>query len=254
LVDVTEVAVAFPMVTPWRDVSPETERPVAVTPFKEEDPPTLNAPAIVEEPETKREEPVPLVKDTACSEVVPVAVNPPTSAVANVPFVPWTVEANRVDPVAFVKVRLCSEAVPVAVRFPTVEARAYREFAKRLVVVTEVEVTFARTAFQRREADPKESAASSVGMREVETPPSTARPVVVTLEPWAFAKEMDWKEEEPRTVRVEVTVEEAATNPPKSWRVEVAEEPRAVTWAKVSALDAGGQLVPSAKHGRRPLT
>jgi hypothetical protein len=103
-----------------------------------------------------------------------------------------------------------------------------------LVVVTEVEVTFARTAFQRREAEPRASEASSVGMREVETPPNTARPVVVTLEPWAFAKEMDWKEEEPRTVRVEVTVEEAATKPPKSWRVAVAEDPRAETEARVS--------------------
>jgi hypothetical protein len=176
LVVVTEVAVPFVNVSDCREVVPVAVR------F-----PTVAEPMVA--PASVSEVPAPVVKLKPCKEVVPVAVNPPTSAVENVPFEAWTEEAKSVEPVALVKVNACSEAVPVAVRLPTVEAKAYSEFANRLVVVTDVAVALASTAFQRSEAEPSERAASIVGIREVETPPSTARPVVVTLEPWAFVKD-----------------------------------------------------------------
>jgi hypothetical protein len=182
-VDVTEVAVAFPIVTFPKADWPDTEILEAETPFNEDWPPTLNAPAIVEEPETNRVVAVPFVNASAWSAVVPVAVRAPIVAEANTPFVPWTVAANKVEPVAFVKVSDCRLAVPVAVRFPMVDARATNEPAYRLVVVTDVAVAFARTAFQRREAEPKASEASTLGRSAVETLPKTASPVDVTLAP-----------------------------------------------------------------------
>jgi hypothetical protein len=65
-----------------------------------------------------------------------------------------------------------------------------------------------------------------------------------------------WSEVFPRTVKVEVTVEEAATNPPNNESVVVAEEPRAVTVARVSvsANKYAGQLVPVLRHTVRPFT
>ena len=164
--------------------------------------------------------------------MVPVAVREPTRAVAKVPFEGLDggdeqAGAGRVRE----RERLQARG-PGRGQVPHRRGQGMGEFANRLVVVTDVEVTSARTAFQRNDAAPSERAASSVGTREVETPPRTARPVVVTLEPWASVKEMPRKEEEPSTVRVEVTVEEAPTKPPKSWRVEVAEEPRAETEAR----------------------
>jgi hypothetical protein len=257
LVVVTEVPVPSVNVSPCREAVPVAVRlPTVAEPmvaaFSTETPAAARLP-------TERLDPVAFVNVRAWRLVVPVAVSEPTKDVENVPFEAWTEEAKSVEPVAFVNERLWSEAVPVAVRLPTVEARAYREFAKRLVVVTEVEVTFARTAFQRREADPKESAASSVGMREVETPPSTARPVVVTLEPWASVKEMDWKEEEPRTVRVEETdtvlpnTKAPVEVPPLKTIALVVVLPAFVTvWKSETVPD--GQFVPSAKHGSFPLT
>ena len=60
----------------------------------------------------------------------------------------------------------------------------------------------------------------------------------------------------PSTVKVEVTVEEEARNPPYSWRVVVAKEPRAVTVARVSdsVVRNEGQLVELARHTALPLT
>jgi hypothetical protein len=60
----------------------------------------------------------------------------------------------------------------------------------------------------------------------------------------------------PSTVKVEVTVELAATNPPNKESVEVAEAPRAVTVARVSvsAKRYAGQLVPVDRHTIRPFT
>ena len=91
------------------------------------------------------------------------------------------------------------------------------------------------------------------GSRLVETTPGTARFVVVTFDPRASVKESPERGEEPSTVRVEVTVEEAATNPPSSCRVAVAEDPRAGDGARVSDSDEekAGQPVPSARQ-RRP--
>jgi hypothetical protein len=138
-------------------------------------------------------------------------------------------------------------------------ARKAAVFAKRFVVVTEVEVTSARTAFQRSEAEPSERAASSVGMREVETPPSTARPVVVTLEPWAFVKVRPWREAEPSTVSVEET-ETVLPNtnapvdvPPLNTKALVVVFPALVTVWRLETVPVG-QFVPSAKHGSFPFT
>ena len=58
--------------------------------------------------------------------------------------------------------------------------------------------------------------------------------VVVTFVNVAFVPVRFWREVFPRTVRVEVTVELAERKPPKNWRVVVAEDPRAVTEARVS--------------------
>jgi hypothetical protein len=56
----------------------------------------------------------------------------------------------------------------------------------------------------------------------------------------------------PRTVKVEVTVEDAPIKPPYNERVEVAKEPRADTEARVS-LDPG-QLAPVWRHTADPRT
>jgi hypothetical protein len=60
----------------------------------------------------------------------------------------------------------------------------------------------------------------------------------------------------PSTVKVEVTVLDAATNPPNSESVEVALDPRAVTVARVSvsAKRYAGQLVPVERQTVRPFT
>ncbi len=58
------------------------------------------------------------------------------------------------------------------------------------------------------------------------------------------------KVEVPTTVKVEVTVEEAPTNPPYSCKVVVENDPRAVTEASVStsASKYAGQFVPLVRH------
>ncbi len=58
----------------------------------------------------------------------------------------------------------------------------------------------------------------------------------------------------PTTVKVEVTVEEPATNPPNNCRVVVANDPREVTSASVSVSSAAGQFVPVARHTAWPFT
>jgi hypothetical protein len=71
----------------------------------------------------------------------------------------------------------------------------------------------------------------------------------------AFVAVRFWREAVPRTVSVEVTVEEAARNPPNNWSVAVADAPRLETWAKVSfASDVNTQFVPSERHKLRPAT
>jgi hypothetical protein len=58
----------------------------------------------------------------------------------------------------------------------------------------------------------------------------------------------------PSTVKVEVTVEEAAIKPPYRERVEVAKEPRAVTVARVSDSTDTGQFVPVWRQTAVPFT
>ena len=96
------------------------------------------------------------------------------------------------------------EVVRRFVMVPVVETKLeiVPTVAKRLVVVTAVAVTEANSAFHRSEADPSESVASKVGMRDVEIPPNTAKAVVVTEVPVAFVKVRPWREVEPETVRL----------------------------------------------------
>ncbi len=99
----------------------------------------------------------------------------------------------------------------------------------------------------------------------VEAMPLTNRFVVVTFEPVAFVKVTAFKADVPvtesalkipwpRTVKVEVTVEEAPTKPPYNCRVLVANEPRAVTDASVSNSTAAGQFVPVWRQTFTPPT
>lgn len=94
---------------------------------------------------------------------------------------------KRFVAVAFVAVKF---EVFKVVMVPEVEMRFEMVpfVAKRFVVVTLVAVTEANSAFHRKEADPKDKVASTVGMREVEIPPKTAKAVVVTEVAVAFVK------------------------------------------------------------------
>jgi hypothetical protein len=263
LVEVVFVPVAFVQTRFAKEdgAEPVRTRDVAVTDpnvaFVEER--FANCPFVANRLVVVTEPPVAFVKVRPWSDVVPVAVNPPTRTDEKVPFEAWTEETNRLEPVAFVNVSDCRLAVPVAVRLPTVDARAYREFAKRFVVVTEVAVTEASAAFQRREAEPRERAASSVGMREVETPPKTARPVVVTLVAVPFVNETARKEEEPRTAKSPWTdtalenVNAPVDVPPLKTMALVVVFPELVTvWRLGEVPD--GQFVPSTRQGSLPLT
>jgi hypothetical protein len=142
----------------------------------------------------------------------------------------------------------------VASRFWIVPVEAWRKVAKRFVVVTLVLVTFANQAFQRSAELPKDSCASKVGMRLVETKPETPRFVVVTFVPVAFVKARPWRLVLPRTVKVEVTVEDDPRNPPYKKRVWVVVAPRAVTVCKVSVVAVAGQLVPFSRQTSNPPT
>lgn len=94
------------------------------------------------------------------------------------------------------------------------------------VVVTLVEVTLPKLPFQRRADEPRANCASNVGIKLVTTRFETAKLVVVTLVAAKlvvvtlvavpFTKVKPCNEVLPKTVKVEVTVEEAPTKPPKS--------------------------------------
>jgi hypothetical protein len=59
----------------------------------------------------------------------------------------------------------------------------------------------------------------------------------------------------PATFKVPVTEDEAATNPPKNSRVDVVNDPRAVTVASVSLKTVpAGQPVPFARQTAKPIT
>ena len=97
------------------------------------------------------------------------------------------------------------------------------------VVVTLVVVTFPKLPFQRSADEPSASWASRVGIRLVTTRLETAKFVVdaliaakfvvVTLVPVPFTKVKPCNEVPPNTVKVEVTVEDAAKKPPMSCKV-----------------------------------
>lgn len=94
---------------------------------------------------------------------------------------------KRLVAVAFVAVKF--EVFKVVI-VPEVEMRFEMVpfVAKRFVVVTLVAVTLANSAFHLREAEPRDKVASTVGMRDVEIPPKTAKAVVVTEVAVAFVK------------------------------------------------------------------
>ncbi len=80
--------------------------------------------------------------------------------------------------------------------------------------------------------------------------PITAKLVAVTLVAVTVCKKLL-----PSTVKVEVTVELAATKPPYKRKVVVENDPRAVTDASVSlSLELAGQFVPFARQTAKPLT
>ena len=147
-------------------------------------------------------------------------------------------------PVAFVQVKSVKVRGFVTERFVN-----WAFVAKRLVEVTDVEVTSPRFAFQRRAPEPREKVVSSDGMRSVSTNPRMPRFVVVVLVPVAFVQVMfvglkeptvrfvkfafvakrlvvvtlvpvasvnvrDWRFVDPRTVKVLVTVLEDPMKPP----------------------------------------
>jgi hypothetical protein len=96
-----------------------------------------------------------------------------------------------------------------------------------------------------------------IGPANVDVPPPvTANAVVVIAENVALTPITFCRLVFPRTVKVEVTVELAATNPPNKLSVEVALDPRAVTVARVSvsAKRYAGQLVPVDRHTVLPFT
>jgi len=95
------------------------------------------------------------------------------------------------------------------------------------VVVTETEVTAPNSAFQRLVALPKEKARSVVGMRLEDTVPDT--------------------------VSVEVTVAFDALKPPNKESVAVANEPRAVTEARVSVSAVIKPLQPTPLERQMPV-
>jgi hypothetical protein len=145
--------------------------------------------------------------------VAVVAFNVPIVELVKVAVVPEIFVAKKFVAVAFVKVASVTKTFePVAfvhdkfVNTPFVP--------KRLVVVTDVAVTLARLAFQRRAAVPSENVASPLGVRFDPTKPDTPRFVVVTFEPVALVKVTDPSVVEPCTVNVEVTVELAPMKPP----------------------------------------
>lgn len=86
------------------------------------------------------------------------------------------------------------------------------------MVVTDVDVTWPKFAFQRLVAFPSENVRSEDGMRSEFTLEDTARKLVVAFVIEAFAM-----------VAVPVAVRSEVERPPKSWRVVVVKLPRAVT-------------------------
>jgi hypothetical protein len=208
---------------------------------------------------------VPSVKVSDWSDAVPVTARLPTVAEPTEKLAPEAplkarADANRLVVVTAAAVALAMVTLPSVV-WPLTDRKDPERLencpfvANRLVVVTEVAVALAKTAFHRRPEEPSDKAASIDGKRLVETTPETAKPVVVTLEPWASVKDNPCSAVEPSTVKVDVTVEEAATKPPRSWRVVVAEDPRAETEAKVSALAAWvGHPTPFARQTAWPIT
>ena len=97
-------------------------------------------------------------------------------------------DANRLVDVTAVAVTFAIVTFPKVV-WPDTERKEPDRFVNcpfvpnRLVVVTEVAVALAKTAFQREGGRAEGGAASMDGSRLVETTPETARFVVVTFDP-----------------------------------------------------------------------
>ena len=135
--------------------------------------------------------------------------------------------------------------VPVeAVRFVTPRFVIFEKVANKLVVVTETVVTDPRLAFQRLVAFPRENARSEVGMRFELTVPVT-RSVLVTVRVLAVA---------PLSRRtVPVVVRSLVVRPPNNWTVAVANDPRAVTEARVSDSADRKPLQPTPFERQMPM-
>jgi hypothetical protein len=234
LVVVTLVPVPFTKVTFWRDVSPRTVN-VDVTVEEAAIKPPYNWTVVVaEEP---RAETVARVSLFAVPEqFVPSWRHTFFPAIVSVvpdPFVKERVPAKRLVEVEFVvvanvEVRLVVlrvvglKVVPLnVVMNPRV---AWRLVAKRFVLVVLVPVAEVHVRLVGLNVVPEMLVKEAFVANRL---------VVVTLVPVPFVKVTFWRDVSPRTVNVDVTVEEAAMSPPYNWTVVVAEEPRAVTCANV---------------------
>ena len=124
---------------------------------------------------------------------------------------------KRLTPVALANRKLV--IVPLeALNVVTPRVSMKAEEAKRFVVVTEVEVTFPRYAFQRWVASPSVKARSAAGRRF-----ELIRPVMAKLVVVPFVIVVFWRLVVPVAVRSDVV------RPPKNWTVVVVKLPRAVT-------------------------
>lgn len=145
-----------------------------------------------------------------------------TDRLVKVADVPTRVFTERLVMVELVEMRL--------VMVPVVAEKVLREVipvAARLVVVTLVDVTSPNVPFQRFVPDPKEKARSVVGTR-----------LELTV---------------PETMRVEVTVAFEALKPPKRESVAVANDPLAVTEARVSDSEVRKPLHPTPFERQMPV-
>ncbi len=180
---------------------------------------------------------------------------------------------EKVEVPTTVKVEVTVEEAPTK---PPYNRRVLVANAPRAVTEANVSVSASRYAgqlrpFVRQTVEPPTVKALKEPvlalMRVVEAIPLTNKFVVVTSTPVASAKVRLLSAEVPvtvsalrmvcpSTVKVEVTVEDAPTNPPKSCKVVVENEPRAVTEAKVSvsASRYAGQLRPLVRQTVEPPT
>jgi hypothetical protein len=228
----------------FEDVTVEAFSHVPVAPVKRR---FVNVPFVAKRFVEVTDVPVPFVKVRVWRADVPVTVRLVTRS-----FRMFVLTANRLVEVVFVPVAFV-QVMLVGLMVVTVRLEMVALVAKKLVVVALVDVTFVNTPVDGTVApiavplmEPPEIVAfwdvkelivpfdaftvvplavvkpsqevlvPFVKERFVTVPFVVKRFVVVTLVPVPFVKVSAWREVLPSTVKVEVTVEEAARKPPKS--------------------------------------